>query len=340
MRQRQATSPDAQIDRQLNPAEHWQDYETSGILPTDLRKMRVLVTGGTGFVGREILWQLAEAGHQIGLLTRIAETDQHRQLAYRFRAELIEGSVTAADQFVDRIRGFEAIIHLVGIISESNNATFQKVHVDGTRAMLQVAQEVGILRFVHMSALGTRENARARYHQTKWEAEKLVRASGLDWTIFRPSVIYGRDDGFVNLLAKICRLSPVIPVFGPGTNKLQPVAVEDVARAFVGALGNSDSIGRTYDLCGREIFTMDQLYDVILRVTKRRRLRVHLPMAIARLQAGFLEWAAGLIGKQSPLTRDQLKMLQEDNVGDANPAKETFGLVQSPFADEIAKYVK
>lgn len=302
--------------------------------------MRVFVTGGTGFVGREALWRLSEAGHQVRLLTRDAGSDPHRQLAYRFRAELVEGSITAPSGLADRIRGCDAIIHLVGIIAESKHTTFQQVHVEGTRAIVQVAREAGVRRFVHMSALGTRPNARARYHQTKWEAEELVRESGLDWTIFRPSVVYGRDDGFVNLLAKICRLSPVVPIFGPGTNKLQPIAVEDVARAFVGALEQPECIGKTYDLCGPEVFTMDQLYDVILRVTKRHRLRVHLPMALARLQAGCLEWATGLVGKQSPLTRDQLKMLQEDNAGDAKPAADAFGLAQLPFADGIAKYVK
>jgi uncharacterized protein YbjT (DUF2867 family) len=302
--------------------------------------MKVFITGGTGFVGREILWQLHEAGHRIFLLSRRGPAEDVRQLAYRHRAEIVTGGLESAETLAGLMQGCEAVIHLVGIISEHGRNTFQRAHVETTQTVLSAAARAGVKRYLHMSALGSRPGARSRYHQTKWQAEELVRSSGLAWTIFRPSVIYGRDDGFVNLLAKICRRSPFIPVFGAGTNQLQPVAVEEVARAFVGALSCEPSIGRTYDLCGREVFTMNALYDTILRVMKRRRPKLHLPLPLAGWQAGFMEAACSVVGRPSPLTRDQLLMLEEDNVGDPTAAEADFRLASQSFAEGIAKYIR
>lgn len=302
--------------------------------------MNVFITGGTGFVGREILWQLHEAGHRIRLLSRRGPAEDVRQLAYRHRAEIVTGGLESAETLAGLMQGCEAVIHLVGIIAEHGRNTFQRVHVGTTQSVLSAAARAGVKRYLHMSALGSRAGARSRYHQTKWQAEELVRNSGLAWTIFRPSVIYGREDGFVNLLAKICRRSPFIPVFGTGNNQLQPIAVEEVARAFVGALACARAIGRTYDLCGRELFTMNALYDTLLRVMRRRRPKLHLSLPLARLQAGLMEAAGSIVGRPSPLTRDQLLMLEEDNVGDPTAAEADFHLVSRPFAEGVARYVR
>ncbi len=302
--------------------------------------MKVLVTGGTGFVGREILWRLHEAGHDIRLFSRRGVSDDLRQLAYRHRAELVKASFDDPESLMFAARGCDAVIHLVGIISEAGSSTFQRVHVGCTRAMLGAATAAGARRFIHMSALGTRADARSRYHLTKWEAEELVRRSGLDWTIFRPSVIYGREDHFVNFLAGISWWSPVIPIFGAGNNLLQPVAVEDVASAFVASLSESGAVGQCFDLCGSETFSMRQLWETVLQVTGRRRFLLRLPMWMARLQAACLELGCGLVGRASPLTRDQLLMLEEDNTGDARPAGLAFQLPARSFAVEIARYLR
>jgi NADH dehydrogenase len=212
--------------------------------------------------------------------------------------------------------------------------------VEATQTVLAAARASGVKRIIHMSALGARAGARSRYHQTKWTAEELVRGCGLNWTIFRPSVIYGREDGFVNLLAKICRWSPVIPVFGPGTNQLQPVAVEDVAHCFVEALSKRETLGQTMDLCGTERLSMDELCRVILQVTRRRRPLIHIPMLVGRLQAALMEVCFGVLGMASPLTRDQLLMLEEDNVGEPAEVMRLFGFAPEKFATGIAKYVR
>jgi NADH dehydrogenase len=191
-----------------------------------------------------------------------------------------------------------------------------------------------------MSALGTRPDARSRYHRTKWAAEEAVRASGLDWTILRPSLIYGPEDHFVNLYAGMARWLPVLPVMGNGLNQLQPVCVENVARCFVGALNQPASIGRVIDLCGPDRLTFLEVIEAILAASGRRRMKLRIPLALARLQAAALEKLCPLLlHKAAPLNRDQLLMLQEDNVGDEATARNLFQLEHPPFAEGIRRWM-
>ena len=206
--------------------------------------------------------------------------------------------------------------------------------------MIAAAQKAGVRRFIHMSALGTRPKANSRYHQSKWAAEEAVRNSGLDWTIFRPSLIYGPRDHFVNLFAKISRFSPVVPIMGSGRSKFQPVGVEMVAKAFVGALTKPAAIGQTVDLCGPETFTLGQLLDEILAVMSCRRLKLCIPLPLARCQARLVELVfRGILKKPPPLNRDQLIMLEEDNVGNGEPANRLFGLQHRSFRQGITAYL-
>ncbi len=295
--------------------------------------MKVLVTGGSGFVGREIVRQLLAAGHTPRVLAR----GTHRRGA---GVEMVRGSVLEPETLTAAVAGCDTVIHLVGIISEIGPQTYEQVHIEGTRNMLAAATAGGVSRWIQMSALGTRPDAVARYHRSKWAAEEAVRASGLAWTIFRPSLIYGPGDGFVNLFAQISRWSPVLPVMGSGQSLLQPVAVEDVAHCFVAALSQPSSAGRTYDLCGRERLSFNAVLDEILAATGRRRLKLHVPMALARFQAALLEWVLPTLLRQAPpLNRDQLLMLAEDNVADPRPAAYDFGFEPVKFREGIRRFL-
>ena len=191
---------------------------------------------------------------------------------------------------------------------------------------------------IHMSALGTRSNAVARYHRSKWEAEEAVRRSGLAWTIFRPSLIYGPGDGFVTFFARMARWLPVLPIMGSGNNRIQPVAVEDVARCFAAAPGSSGTVGQIYDLCGPEAFTFTAVMRMILAAAHRPRGLVHLPLPLARAQAALLEAVyPTVLGTAPPLNRDQIQMLQEDNVGDPGPASRVFGFEPRSFAEGLQR---
>ena len=303
--------------------------------------MKVFVTGASGFVGEEILQQLNSAGHLIRILARHPQSPRIQKLASRYTAQVHPGDILDVTSLPSGLEGMDATIHLVGIISEIGQNTFENVHTLGTENILAAAKTARVKRFVHMSALGTRRDAVSRYHRSKWAAEEFVEVSGLDYTIFRPSIIYGPHDHFVNLFAKISRFSPILPVMGSGKSRMQPIPVQDVATCFVKALVEPKSIGHKFELCGKDVLTFNRVLDTILGVTERERLKLHIPMWLARCQAAMLEaifpW---VLGEPPPLNRDQLIMLGEDNVGNPEPANELFGLQPIPFREGIARYLK
>jgi len=303
--------------------------------------MKVLITGATGFVGQEVVRQLHEAGHSIRILAHRRNSPLAQEAVSRYWAEAHRGDVLDAASLEGALRGVDAVIHLVGIISEVGDSTFERVHTGGTQNMVAAAQQAGVKRFLHMSALGTRPNAASRYHQTKWTAEELVRQSGLDFTIFRPSLVYGPQDQFINLFARIIRLSPGVPLLGNPRARFQSVPVEAVAAAFARSLDKPKSIGQTYDLCGPEALTLSEIVDRIMGVLQRRRLKLRVPLGLARCQAVFLEFLfPRLLRKAPPLNRDQLLMLQEDNVGNPQPTDELFGLRPASLREGITGNLK
>lgn len=254
--------------------------------------------------------------------------------------ELVPGNIHDPASLRTAMQGVDAAIHLVGIIGELGGNTFDRVHVEGTRNVVKAAQEAGVSRFIQMSALGSRPDAVSRYHRSKWAAEEIVRQSGLAFTIFRPSIVYGPGDLFVNLFDHISRVSPVLPVMGSGLGTLQPIRVEDVARCFVQSLGELQAMGRTFDLGGPELLTFRMILKEILEVTGRRRLLLPIPLPIARMQARFLEVIFPLLlGQPAPLSLDQLVMLEERTAGDVEVARRLFRLPLVTFREGIAAYL-
>lgn len=302
--------------------------------------MRVLVTGATGFVGHEVVRQLREARHEVRIVARSEHAPAVLDLLSQFQVEVRLGDMLQPDSLRTVAAGVEAVIHLVGIISENGQSNFENVHLRATRSMVNSAQTAGVKRYVQMSALGTRAGAVSRYHQTKWQAEEAVRNSGLDYCIFRPSLIYGPLDHFVNLYAGMIRWSPVVPLLGRRESLFQPVHVSQVARAFVQSLGQPGAVGKTFDLCGPERMTLDGIIDQILAAMNRRRMKLWIPNGLARVQAGVLEWVfPTLLRRPSPLNRDQLLMLKENNIGDGKPADVLFGLEHPGFLQGIKEYL-
>ncbi len=303
--------------------------------------MRIFITGATGFVGREILRQLTGTSHTIRILQRKNRgRDRLGDLPGNLAIEVHPGDVTDAASLRGALQEVDAVLHLVGIISENRPGAFEAIHWRGTENVLAAAGEAGTRRIIHMSALGTRPNASSRYHQTKWAAEEAVRRSGLDYTIFRPSLIFGPEDHFVNLFAKLSRFSPFLPVMGSGQARVAPMAVRVAGAAFVRALEARQTLGRTLDLCGPETLSFNEVMDQILSVLGRRRLKLHVPLGLARLQAALLEWIyPRLLRRAPPLNRDQLIMLQEDNVGSGQEAEELLRLEQVRFHAGIAEYL-
>jgi NADH dehydrogenase len=291
---------------------------------------RVFVTGATGFVGRAVVQALRAEGHVVRCLVRRgSEEDLHGFEAI----ERVEGDILGSrDALEAGMAGCDTVVHLVGIIREfpGRGVTFERIHHEGTVNVIEAASRAGVRRYLHMSSLGTRPGARSRYHQTKWAGEEAVRASGLAWTIYRPSVIYGPGDGFVSLLAGMIRRLPVVPVIGDGHQRQQPVSVEHVAAGFARAVRLEGSVKHTYDVAGPDAVTMLQLLDLIGAALHRRVRTVRVPFLLMRPVAQLMQGVPSF-----PLTRDQLLMLEEDNTGDPGPFYAAFDLTPLPLAQGL-----
>jgi NADH dehydrogenase len=288
---------------------------------------RVFVTGSTGFVGKHVARALLAQGFLVRCLVRPGSEHDLKGFA---SIDRVPGNVLEPDGLAPSVEGCAAIVHLVGIIREqpSRGVTFERLHAQATRNMLELARKAGVPRYVQMSALGTRPGARARYHRTKWEAEEAVRSSGLDWTIFRPSIIFGRGDAFVSVLARVLKRLPFVPVLGDGRYRLQPIPVEQVSEGFARAIRSPAASRQTYEVAGPAPYAFVDLLDEIARALGRARARkLHVPLGPVRLVTRGLEWLPFY-----PVSSDQLTMLEEESVTDPSRFFADLGLEPEPLA--------
>jgi NADH dehydrogenase len=293
---------------------------------------RIFVTGATGFVGKHVIRALVGHGFLVRCLVRPGSESRLRGFE---SIDRVPGDVLRPAGLAASMEGCSAVVNLVGIIRErpSRRVTFERLHVEATRNMLAVAKEAGVSRYLQMSALGTRPDARSQYHQTKWKAEQAVRQSGAVWTIFRPSIIFGRGDEFMSVLARMIRRLPLVPVLGDGAYRLQPIAVEHVAEGFARALLGRVSEGQTYEVAGPSAYRFVEILDLIGAALGRARVRkIHVPLAAVRLATRALHWLPFY-----PLTPDQLTMLEEESVTDPAPFYRDLGLTPEPFADGLRR---
>ncbi|MEX0878448.1 MAG: complex I NDUFA9 subunit family protein [Thermoanaerobaculia bacterium] len=301
--------------------------------------MRVLVTGGTGFVGTHLVNRLLQRDHAVAVLARDPEKTRNR---YNRPVEAIPGDVLDPVSFGRAAAGRDALVHLVGIIHERGSQTFDRMHREAAENALAAAGAAGVRRFLHMSAMGSSEDSPSEYGRTKAAGETAVRASGLDWTVFRPSIIFGPGDGFVSLLAPIVRRNPgFIPVIGGGKTKFQPVSVYDVARVFADALEKPEASRRAYEVGGPEVLTLDDIYrEIAAAVGKPGKPLLHLPLWYGRILATAFEWLARRgVFASAPLTRDQLRSLSRDNAADVTETVATFGGEWRRFGPGIREYL-
>jgi uncharacterized protein YbjT (DUF2867 family) len=267
---------------------------------------RVLVLGGTGFVGRHIAANLVTAGHEVVVPTRSRERGKHLILLPTL--DLVERDIHDRRQLSELIEAADTVINLVGILHETGRETFARVHVDLARSVVDACRRAGGRRLVHMSALGAATDAPSRYLRSKGEAQALVEASKLDWTVFRPSVIFGRGDSFLNLFAKLVKWMPVVFLAAPQA-KFQPVHVGDVARCFAHSVDDDVTIGHRYDLCGPKVYTLRELVAWVAETTGHVRPIVGLGPTLSSLQARLLELLPVKL-----MTRDNLASMSVDNV--------------------------
>ena len=266
----------------------------------------VLMLGGSGFVGRHLASQLAGAGRRVIVPTRRREHARH--LILLPTVEVIEADIHDRATLERLMRDADPVVNLVGIIHEKRGGDFARTHVELVRTIVSACRAAGVGRLLHMSALGADPQGPSRYLATKGEAEVVVAASGLAWTIFQPSVIFGREDSFLNLFARLERLLPVIALACPRA-RFQPVFVGDVARAFMRSLADDATIGHRYPLCGPATYTLRELVAYVGDLTGHRRPILSLGPGLSMLQARIMEWLPGPL-----MSRDNILSMQKDNV--------------------------
>src|SRR5579884_3340704 len=281
--------------------------------------MRILLTGATGFVGSHILERLVTDGHQVHALAR--EPMKLDPPPGPGRMQAFQGDVVTGKALQEATAGCDAAIHLVGIIMEVGGATFEKSHYVATQNVVNAATRAGIRRFVQMSALGARSDGVSGYQVTKWKAEEAVRASGLEWVILRPSIIFGPRDGFVTQMLQVMRSAPLVrPVVGTGKYPFRPVYIADVVECFVQSLTNNEAVGQTIALVGRDELTLDELLANLAQEAGIHKPALHIPFPVMYMNARIL----GKLLKRPPVTTDQLRMLQEGSTADPGPMKRIF----------------
>ena len=293
--------------------------------------MKVLVTGGTGYVGPKIVHALRAHGRDVRALVR--DPARGGRLA-SWGTELVGGDVTDPTSLEAAVDGCTHVVHLVAII-RGRPQDFHRVMTQGTENLVRAAKSAGVQRFVLMSALGTSETTKdvVPYFNAKWAMEREVAGSGLEYTTFRPSFVFGRDGGVLPTFIKQVRYSPVVTVIGSGLQRIQPIWVDDVAEYFARGVDLPQAANRTFELGGPDTVTWDDLYRTIAKVLGKRRRLVHVPSGLARTGAQLTQWAPG-----SPLTTDQVAMLEAgDNVATSADAVETFQLPLVPLEEQIRR---
>jgi NADH dehydrogenase len=289
---------------------------------------RVFLTGATGFVGGNILEALGD--RPVRALVR--DTRQAARIAAP-NVQLVAGDVTRPETLRGAMDGCEAVVHLVAVIADEGDATFDNVIRQGTVNVAAEAKRAGLGRFVHMSALGTRNDPRYAYLEAKWQAEQAVEQSGIPWTIFRPSIMFGPGDGFISMLAKLIESAPVVPVVGAGRSLFQPLSVREVARAFVRALDDPKTAYEIYELGGSRVYSYEELLDVVARVLGKQKPRVHLPVGLMQAAVALSQPLPKSL--RPPVTSEQLKMLDIDNATDRSATAELIGAPPLPLEEGI-----
>ena len=272
-----------------------------------MRYENILVLGGSGFVGRHVVAVLVDQGARVTVPSRRRERARH--LLPLPTVDVVECDVNRREALSALVAGRDAVVNLVGIL---HGPGFARAHVELPQALAAACREHGVRRMLHMSALGASPEAPSEYLRSKGAGEQVVLGDGeLDATVFRPSVIFGPEDSFLNLFATLVKLMPVLFLACPQA-RFQPVYVRDVAHVMVAALADTRAFGKAYDLCGPKVYALRELVEAVCRMTGRRRPVFGLPDSLSYLQALLLEFAPG----EPLMTRDNLRSMQVPSVCD------------------------
>jgi NADH dehydrogenase len=287
--------------------------------------MTVAVVGATGFVGRAVVRQLAGSGHRVIALSR----DGERVSGWPESVEARAADVVTGRGLDEGVTGAEAVVHLVAIPRESKGQTFDAVNVDGTRRVVEAAERAGVRRIVHLSVLGVAEDPKLAYLHSKWRGEQIVRSSGLDWVVLRPSLLFGPGDGFFNLVKVTLKWwSPGLVVIpGSGDARFQPLAVDDLAIAVERSVVDPDRSRSVYEIGGPDWWSYREIVDEVMRVTGMKRLALGMPVPLLSAVTAVTDRVLPIF----PVSHDQISSLQRPNWTEVDAFARAFGVEPRPM---------
>ena len=294
--------------------------------------MKVVVTGATGFVGPSVANAIVDAGHEVRVLERKAGSWRKARIRCQ---EAVQGDMTDPESLKRAVGDRDVVVHLVAI-RQGRKEEFQQIMIEGTRSLIGAAKEAGVRRFVLMSALGASEETKdlVPYYNAKWTQDQDLRSSGLEHVIFRPSFIFSGEGGILPTFRKLARAAPVTPIMGEGTQKIQPIWIDDLAAYFAAGVDKPEAVNRVFELGGPDQVSWNEFWERLKNALEVRRPSVHLPMAFMRLNALVTERLPGNI----PLTRDLLRMLETgDNVVTTGDGVATFQLPLVPLDEQLRR---
>jgi uncharacterized protein YbjT (DUF2867 family) len=296
----------------------------------------VTVFGGSGFIGRYVVKRLAAKGARVRVATRDPEGAKFlKPMGAVGQVAPVKVSISQADSVKAAVDGSDAVINLIGILSQGGRQSFRMAHVEGPQTIARAAAAAGVRQMVHVSAIGASAESASAYARSKALGEDSVRSALPESVILRPSVVFGPEDDFFNRFGAMARIAPALPLIDGGRTKFQPVYVGDVADAVLAVLQSEEYSGKTYELGGPEVMNFRELLEYILSETGRKRALVPAPALFLKPLAALME-----LLPSPPLTRDQLILLQKDNVVDDKALKlSDLGIEATAIAAEVPDYL-
>ena len=293
----------------------------------------IVIAGASGFVGGHLVDDLRSAGREFTCIARSEKAADHLRTR---GCRVARGDITRPETLQGILHPGDVVLHLVGIIEEKGPATFRSVHVEGTWNLVAEAKRAGAGHFFYQSALGADRNSWSEYLKTKAEAEDLVRQSGIPCTIFRPSLIIGPGDGFTRKLEDIIKFSPVIPLPGEGKAKFQPVYIKDWLKCIRRVIEDPGSFAGTYDIGGPEHLSYREIVECLSRAMGHRKPVFSIPMGFMKLSTSILERFL----PSPPVTTDQLRLLEQDNIADLKALEKHFGVLPVRYEDALKEFIQ
>ncbi len=297
----------------------------------------ILVTGASGYVGNNLVRRLVQLGKPVRAMVNNPDKALTRLRDIESKIEIVKGDVTRPETLTEWIADVDAVVHLVAIAIEKGKNTYEKINTQGTINVVEAAKSAGVKRFLNMSQNGASASVPYRFLKSKGIAQEYVAASGLEWTALRPSVIWGPQDEFANVQARLIGMTPIVfPIVGDGLARFQPVYVGDVVEAFVRCLDDRSTIGGEYALGGPEVLTYEEIVKRVLAARRTHRFLIHVPVPVLRPAVIAMQ----TVLPKSPVSTTLLDLLAVPNVVSDNALVSKFGITPRAFVPENLSYMR